>query len=142
MSPADRLGLTTLVELRSRVCARYFQQPVTRPIASARLNGHEGFRYQTRYDLGQLSRIGASFACNRLGVTQREGPHEDRQPAQNRALLLLEKVATPIQQRAQGLMSGLRRSPALPEQLEAEIQQLRSSTNTMCSDAAGSQFQG
>ncbi|WP_334407990.1 hypothetical protein [Bradyrhizobium sp. AZCC 2289] len=117
---------------------------VEQPIICRFANGYRRYqrlRNQARHRIDDL-RVVCLRAGDRQNGLEREDPDEDRQPAQDQLVALLQQVIAPGEHRVQCLVARQRSAPALPEQLETIIEQVCRSANPKGSDVTGRKFDG
>ena len=114
MSSGDIIRLATFGEIARGVGARGVEQSVVCRSANEGCR-YQRFRDQARHRVGDRRVVRLRLGGDGGGSVEREHPDEDRQPAQDQLIEIRQQVVAPVEHRVQGLVSGQRSAPALPE---------------------------
>ena len=118
---ANGVALTRLDESFARVLADGLEQAVA---AALVVDLHERLVDQPGDQLEHRVRVDQIVGAHGLGRLEREAAGEHREPAQHRALLVVEEVVTPRDRRFEGLLAGHDGLPAAGEQPEPVVERL------------------
>ena len=104
MRPLDGLGLAALLQLLPRILVDGLQHHEARLTLRSLLPPEEALLQQR---LDPLQRVQIAFGvADLLYGLQGAASREDRQPAEERLLLLVQQVVAPVDGTAQGLLAG------------------------------------
>src|SRR3981081_3653232 len=105
-----------------------------------RIRRHKGLSYEADHGRNDLRVVDVAPFCNRTGRLERENPCEYRQPTQNGLLKLLQQVIAPGERGWECSVARQCWPPPAPKQPDPLVEQRRDFSDSVCTDAASSQF--